>query len=211
MKVTSVFSMFLMAAVTVLLFQNCGSFKAQDGPQSIVSFSSSGEKIALDVSLGLPQKGQAFRILGNTSAYPAGTQFLWDHEFGNGSSYCEQTTSFDKSSTTFLCPEAGPLKVFLYIASPDGSQDMAALELFVGDGSGQPNPTPAPTPTPMAETGVSLYNQYCSGCHGPVATSTKRNRTLTQLNNAITGVATMRNLSTLTNQQRQLIIDALTQ
>jgi hypothetical protein len=211
MKVTSVFSMFLMAAITVVLFQNCGSFKAHD-ESSVGLIMSAGVKIALDPSLGLPQKGQAFRVLANTSAYPSGTQFLWDHEFGDGSTYCEQTTSFDKSFTTFLCPDSGSVKVYLFISTPDGSQDLATLDLFVGDSSGEgPNPTPTPTPMPTVETGASLYNQHCSGCHGPLATSTKRNRSLTQLNNAITGVATMRNLSTLTTQQRQLIIDALNQ
>ncbi|MDD4890461.1 MAG: hypothetical protein PHU85_11085 [Phycisphaerae bacterium] len=36
-----------------------------------------------------------------------------------------------------------------------------------------------PTPTPSA--GAVLYGQYCSGCHGPLATSTKQGRTAAQI------------------------------
>lgn len=57
--------------------------------------------------------------------------------------------------------------------------------------------------------GVALYTQNCASCHGPIATSSKIGRNLSQVNNAIANVSSMAGLSFLTTAQRQAIVDAL--
>ena len=57
--------------------------------------------------------------------------------------------------------------------------------------------------------GASLYATYCAGCHGPLATSSKKGATATQIQTAITKVRAMRSLSTLTTAQIQAIAAAL--
>lgn len=57
--------------------------------------------------------------------------------------------------------------------------------------------------------GPALYAQYCAACHGALASSTKQNRTLIQINTAISTVNQMNSLSGLTTAQRQAIADAL--
>jgi len=43
-------------------------------------------------------------------------------------------------------------------------------------------PTPAPTPTPTPTTdGAALYAANCAGCHGPLATSSKKGATAAQI------------------------------
>lgn len=62
---------------------------------------------------------------------------------------------------------------------------------------------------PTQSAGAKLYRQHCFSCHGPLATSTKLNRTLAQLNGAIGSVPTMSHLSSLAQGDRQKIVDAL--
>lgn len=60
-----------------------------------------------------------------------------------------------------------------------------------------------------AQTGATLYAQYCSGCHGDLAVSARRGRTATQIQTAIANVSFMQGLSGLTAQQIQDIAAAL--
>jgi mono/diheme cytochrome c family protein len=57
--------------------------------------------------------------------------------------------------------------------------------------------------------GATLYNTYCSGCHGPLATSAKSGATATQIQTGISSVSQMRSLSSLTSAQIQAIAAAL--
>lgn len=63
--------------------------------------------------------------------------------------------------------------------------------------------------SPPALDGAALYAQYCAACHGALASSTKQNRTLTQISTAINTVSQMSSLTGLTTAQRQAIADAL--
>jgi mono/diheme cytochrome c family protein len=72
-----------------------------------------------------------------------------------------------------------------------------------------PDPAYVPGSTPL--DGAALYAGACAGCHNPLATSTKTNRTAVQIraainNNAVTG---MGGLSTLSDAQLQAIATAL--
>ncbi|WP_298267804.1 DUF5666 domain-containing protein [Geobacter sp.] len=65
--------------------------------------------------------------------------------------------------------------------------------------------------TTSATDGVALYGTNCAGCHNPLATSNKKNRTAAQIQAAINGnVGGMGFLSTLTPAQVQAIADVLT-
>ena len=61
-----------------------------------------------------------------------------------------------------------------------------------------PTPVPAPTPTPVPTKTWSLYNQYCSGCHG----TAKQGRSATAIQGAISAnTGGMGSLSFLTAAQ----------
>lgn len=64
------------------------------------------------------------------------------------------------------------------------------------------------TPPPTTD-GPTLYGQYCQSCHGPLASSTKLNRTATQITNAISTVGQMNSIN-LTSTQITAIANALT-
>jgi len=84
--------------------------------------------------------------------------------------------------------------------------------------SGAPlSSSPAAIPDPNfqgtpAETldGTSLYATNCETCHNPLASSTKTNRTMDQIKNAITAnIGGMGSLTVLTDAQLQAIADVL--
>jgi mono/diheme cytochrome c family protein len=76
--------------------------------------------------------------------------------------------------------------------------------------SGTTTPAAAPVTTPTTE-GATLYGSNCSGCHGPLASSSKLGRTATQIQAAITNNAggVMGSLSSLSATQVQAIATAL--
>ncbi|WP_439645284.1 c-type cytochrome [Geotalea toluenoxydans] len=81
--------------------------------------------------------------------------------------------------------------------------------------TGTPDPTPAPSPAPgtappVTVDGPALYAGNCAGCHGALATSTKKGMTLTRLDSSInSGIGGMGSLSSLTVTEKQAIVDAL--
>jgi len=70
-------------------------------------------------------------------------------------------------------------------------------------------PDPNYIPGTAALDGVALYASQCAGCHNPLATSTKSNRTAAQIRNAINGIGQMNSLGALTDAQLQSIATAL--
>jgi mono/diheme cytochrome c family protein len=79
-----------------------------------------------------------------------------------------------------------------------------------GESAASAQVTATPSATPVAPDGVALYNSKCQSCHGTLATSTKKGKTATQIQNAITGNAGgMGGLSTLTPAEVQAIATAL--
>lgn len=73
-------------------------------------------------------------------------------------------------------------------------------------GGGTPPPPPSPTPV----DGITLYTNNCSGCHSPLASSTKLNRTAVQIQAAIdANTGGMGGLSSLISTEVQAIADAL--
>lgn len=199
------FTVFISLTLTLVLGQACGKFESVsiEASENGDEVNKSAAKITLDPA-SLLTKESPIRVYNEISDYPAGTQILWDHQFGNGLTYCEQTTSLNRTSTVFVCPSTGTLKVFLVVITPLGEEQVTSIELQISDQITAPTPTPPPQ-----ISGSGLYNQYCSGCHGPLASSTKRGTSISALNNAISSVSTMRGLSSLTSAERQAIVDAL--
>ena len=62
---------------------------------------------------------------------------------------------------------------------------------------------------PPTLDGAVLYATYCAGCHGPLATSTKRGKTAAEISAAIGSVPAMSGLSSLTKEQIAAIASAL--
>lgn len=208
MKRPGVSDFLALAFISVAAFQNCGEFAPSIPGGRSLSSASSGNSRLWSVTPTLV-KNQSIEVRADLSTYPASTDFYWDHEFGDGSTYCDQTTSPDRSTVTFLCSAEGRLRVLFIAQAENGDEESESITLYV-NGTGGPGPTPTPPPD---AGGAPLYTQYCSGCHGALAVSTKRGRTLAQLNGSIgnAGISdmntmTLRNLSTT---DRQAIITAL--
>ena len=68
-----------------------------------------------------------------------------------------------------------------------------------------------PPPTPPNLDGAALYTTHCAGCHGPLATSTKKGLTITRFYNAVTANTTtgMGYLSALTVAEVEALISVL--
>ncbi len=64
-------------------------------------------------------------------------------------------------------------------------------------------------PWARALDGAALYGQYCAGCHGPLATSSKLGRSASQIQDAINSIPMMSSLKSLTTAQINAIADAL--
>ena len=96
---------------------------------------------------------------------------------------------------------------------------LVAVGLVSGCGGGVTGPasdssdssSPSASPSAGAATdGALLYEANCAGCHGGLASSTKKGITLARLQNSISGnVGNMGFLSTLTSTQQQAIVSAL--
>ena len=99
-----------------------------------------------------------------------------------------------------------------------GRPPLASQVSALVDPLGQPLSTaPAATPDPLYDPstitpptgtdGAALYASSC-GCHGPLASSTKRGRTAAQITTAIGSASSMKGI-TLSTTQIQAIADAL--
>ena len=75
-----------------------------------------------------------------------------------------------------------------------------------------PTPAPAPTPTvPPLSDGVALYSANCAGCHGSLASSSKKGITIARLQAAIaSNTGGMGFLSTLSVSDVQALVTVLT-
>jgi mono/diheme cytochrome c family protein len=70
-------------------------------------------------------------------------------------------------------------------------------------------PTSSTTPTPVPD-GAALYSADCAGCHGTLATSSKKGITVARLQSAISGnTGGMGSLSTLSASEIQALVTAL--
>jgi hypothetical protein len=210
-----IFSIFLAGGL-VVLFQNCaGNMQAASLVSTGINSSfvpeptpvpTPSSPIRVSLSEGKAGLNEPIQVFVDATRFPQGTAFLWDHLLGDGQVYCRQTSSLDRLNLTLSCPLVGALRVSLYITEPGGGEATLTVNLTVVESTG-PGPSPTPTPNPL--NGGALYTQHCSGCHGPLATSSKRQITISRLNSGISSVSTMAGLSSLNAGERQAIVTAL--
>jgi mono/diheme cytochrome c family protein len=97
---------------------------------------------------------------------------------------------------------------FSFAASQNSAIQSPASAPVSSAASVTPDPNFTP-PTSVTLDGVALYAGACASCHGPLATSTKLNRTAQNISDAIIAVPRMNSLSSLTPAQIQAIATAL--
>jgi uncharacterized protein YjdB len=93
----------------------------------------------------------------------------------------------------------------------DGYSNAAEINTgtLPGDSTSSPSSPPPPTPPPSPD-GAALYAGNCANCHNPLASSTKKGRSATQIQNAINNnTGGMGSLSGLTSAQVAAIAAAL--
>lgn len=78
-----------------------------------------------------------------------------------------------------------------------------------GQDPNNPNSNPAPGSTAASTDGAVLYSNYCSGCHGTLAASTKRGSSVATIQNGIATISNMKSLNWLSAAQIQAIADVL--
>jgi mono/diheme cytochrome c family protein len=113
-------------------------------------------------------------------------------------------------------------KLYTIVSSPNNpnmmppnkalSKDqLTILELWIAQGALNGDCSSTNTQIqPIASTdGAVLYSTYCSGCHGPLATSAKIGVTASQIQTGISTVPDMKNLSVITATQQQAIANVL--
>lgn len=117
------------------------------------------------------------------------------------------------ATTTGVTPATGTL--IAGVTSPYLQKFLAANTTYfyvvtAVNGSGASLPSAQASAITSATDGVTLYANNCAGCHGPLATSSKKGRTAAQIQAAINGnVGGMGFLSTLTATQVQAIATVL--
>ncbi|MGB8217492.1 MAG: c-type cytochrome [Candidatus Methanoperedens sp.] len=93
-----------------------------------------------------------------------------------------------------------------YLTSLSPDQIMAIATVL------PPVPILTPTPTPALITtldGATLYANYCSSCHSPLASTVKPGRTAMQITSAISSVSQMNSLISLSSAQIMAIATVL--
>ena len=125
---------------------------------------------------------------------------MWDHEIGDGSSYCVQDTASDLRSTKLNCSTVGSLKVALWVLFANGSEELYEVTLDISDNGGTPPPT---------LDGAALYQQHCASCHFALASSDQKGATQQAIKSSIFSVPTMNSLSSLKAEEIAAIAQAL--
>jgi hypothetical protein len=208
-----IFATVVALTLTLLSYQNCGggfqNFEGQTGSTGVLKVDGLSNVVA---------RGSTFRVMFNTSLVPAGSEVLWDQHFGDGSTYCLQTTSPNKAVTDFYCPELGTQQVIVEVIHPDGTRESHVTEVIVGEatrgpvGNGPGGDDPSGPGEPMLTQGQQLYQTNCATCHGNVApqnVSAKKGRSAAQIQTAINTRPIMQNLNFLSAQEVQMIAEAL--
>jgi mono/diheme cytochrome c family protein/chitodextrinase len=124
------------------------------------------------------------------------TNYIWD--FGDGSPFVQGPSPF--ASHTYTAP--GAYTVTLAVQDAGNVTGVANTTVVID--------AIAPPPPPIELDGPTLYTSNCASCHGPLASSSKLNRSAAQIQAAIdANTGGMGAFSSLTPEQVQAIADAL--
>ena len=142
-------------------------------------------------------EGQPINFDGSLSNHVAPiVRYIWD--FGDGTPVVSD--SIPTTSHTYAMP--GAYTLTLAVQDANNITGVASTTVVVN--------AVAPPPPPPDTNGVTLYANNCSACHGPLASSSKLNKTSAQIQAAIdANTGGMGGLSSLSPIQVQAIADAL--
>lgn len=194
----------LILLVTVFAYQNCGDtgFLSNGSGQTSLS---SESILKVENQMADTSDYQIVQIRAMTEGMPNVKTLFWDHIFEDDVEFCEQTSSDQNRVVTFLCPKQGKLQVFLSVTL--FNDEVLTEKLVLNLDSTQ---EPKDPDDPIIITPEQLYETNCMGCHGALATSTKRGITMSRLNNGLNSVSTMAFLKlSLTQEDKQAIVDVL--
>ena len=125
---------------------------------------------------------------------------MWDHELGDGSSYCVQDTASDLRSSQLKCSNSGSLTIDLWVLYASGKQDVFQVTVEILDsGSIVPNPL----------DGAARYAQHCASCHFALESSDQKGATQQAIKSSIFSVPTMGGLVSLKPEEIAAIAQAL--
>ena len=199
-----------LVLVGLVLFQNCSAKHELSSELTQQSLSSTTSLILEDrVQQNLP-----FRVTLSAENISSGMQFYWSGIYLSGPP-CTHTLTMGGAIATFTCSQLGDVAIRLVATAADGTMNVYDMPVVVGDGvtgtppTPTPGPTPLPTPGPQPINGAPLYSTNCSGCHGALASSSKRGVTRARLDQGIANVGAMAGLTGLTSAQRDAIVTAL--
>ena len=153
-----------------------------------------------------------------TAAGDPSTYYLWETQFGgskapDGAALYSQYCAGCHGSLTISAKAGASLSRITYSISSVNA--MSGLKTLTADQVkaiaavlGQQTPPPPPPALTMTD-GPTLYANYCAGCHGALASSTKSGRTAAQITSANNSVSAMSGLKSLTSAQISAIATAL--
>ena len=176
------------------------------GGMNFLSRLTAGEIQAIDLAINNPASAPSTPAAPLPGAGTSGATL-----YANSCSGCHgPLATSTKLGATFvriqnaISGNIGGMGSFISLTGADLQAIEAALNTTV-PGSGVP-----PTP-PAVIDGAALYTSNCSGCHGPLATSTKQGITIARFQTAVTNnTGGMSYLSNLSVNQIQAIVTALT-
>ncbi len=211
------FSTLLFFCLTTLLFANCSPMRSSIYGSNTHFSTSAKQEIGQDGVLysinpfNLISIDKDLTFFAEESAFSEPIKnILWDHNL-NGTDFCEQKQGDTPWSVIINCPEAGSLNLFFIVEYESGVDESfiatvpVLTESVIDDDDDDIIPEP---PTPL--DGARLYSTSCAGCHGDGNNSTKKGRTVGQIQNAIgSNTGGMAILSTLSNEEITAIADYL--
>ena len=124
------------------------------------------------------------------------TRYIWD--FGDGSAVVQDVIA----TTTHIYNQPGIYTLTLAVQDANIITGVTSSRVIIN--------AAAPPPPPPTTDGPTLYANNCAACHGLLASSSKLNKTATQIQSAINAnTGGMGGLSSLTPTEIQAIADAL--
>lgn len=182
----------------------CQPSKLKLGEEVGPEGSASTEPVRMLSSLKEFKLGDKINVAVGDSLLLREGEFVWDHSFSDGTTYCEQETNFAGTMASFTCPSSGTLVIKLsFFPEGDLEKEETYEKVIEISDSGiivqPPTSDPGVKPDPKAPMdpiviGKALYETRCLGCHGATG---KRNKTANQIASAISGVSAMRSLTDL--------------
>ncbi|NCN40112.1 cytochrome c [bacterium] len=191
---------------SILLFQNCSGTGYETSAQELSSLSSNEDFSILMMNQSVTSGEVLIEVVASPHLLRDAKSVLWDHVLGEDLKFCDQSTSADRSRTTFRCPSKDLLTIYLIVTNHSNQQATSQVEIDLrSEDPFTPNPTDE-----IELTGQQIYEMRCAGCHKALSQSEKRGVTLNRLNTALNTVSAMGFLKNqLSEKDKSALIEAL--